>query len=227
MQPEFWHERWQQQQIGFHQKNINPYLQAFWPRVSAGTKGKVFVPLCGKSMDMRWLEDVGHDVVGVELSPIAARSFFETHGMAYSHTNDGRFDIFESESVRLYCGDFFRLTANDLAGVVAVFDRAALVALPPEMREHYAAHMRAMLSPQVRTLLVAFDYPQEEMAGPPFSVGQPEVQRLYAPFCEVALLHEEDILALEPRFREKGLTRLQEKIYLLTYNQGREDLCNR
>ena len=101
-------------------------------------------------------------------------------------------------------------------GVNAVYDRASLVALPPEMRAAYAAHMQHLLKPGTKTLLVAFDYSQHEMQGPPFSVQTPEVQALYGSWCDVQLLYTEDVLDREPGFRDKGLSRLQEQVYVLS-----------
>lgn len=218
MQPDFWLERWQQHQIGFHQDAINPYLQRFWPALGIAPGCRVFVPLCGKSGDMLWLRAQGHAVVGVELSPLAVRAFFAENELRATTRSQGRFDVHEADGIRIYCGDFFDLTAAEVAGVGAVYDRASLIALPPEMRPAYAGHMRRLLLPGTRTLLVAIDYPQQEMPGPPFSVQEPEVRALYANYCAIELLHSADILDQEPRFREKGLSRLQEKVYALTYN---------
>jgi thiopurine S-methyltransferase len=218
MQPDFWHERWQNKQIGFHQSEINLYLQEFWPALDSADGGRVFVPLCGKSRDMLWLRAQGCEIVGIELSPSAVQAFFDENGMPVKTSSNDRFSVFESDGIRIYCGDFFDLAPDDLAGVTAVYDRASLIALPPEMRVAYADHMEGLLSPGTKTLLIAFEYPQHEMAGPPFSVGEGEVRKLYGGHCAIEVLHVADILAQEPRFREKGLTRLQEKIYALTYN---------
>lgn len=219
MQSEFWLERWQQNQIGFHQGRVNPYLQQYWPQLGIAPGSRVFVPLCGKSNDMLWLRAQGHEVVGVELSELALRAFFEENALAMEVRREDEFLVFEGDGIRLYCGDFFRLQRSHLAGVSAVFDRAALIALPPGMRPDYAAHLQALLAPGTRTLLVAFEYPQQEMQGPPFSVEEAEVRSLFQA-SEIHLLQTADILADEPRFRDRGVTRLQEKVYALAYNPG-------
>lgn len=218
MQPDFWHERWQLNQIGFHQPDTNPYLQQFWPQLGVAPGSRVFVPLCGKSRDLLWLRAQGHAVVGVELSELAVQAFFEENRLVASVRPQGGFKVYEAVGIRLYCGDFFALTAADLAGVGAVYDRASLVALPPKMRPDYARHMLSLLAPGTKTLLVSFDYPQQEMQGPPFSVDEAQVRALYADQCAVRLLLAADILAQESRFRERGVTRLQEKVYALAYN---------
>jgi len=218
MHPDFWHERWQNKQIGFHQSEINLHLQEFWPVLDSADSSRVFVPLCGKSRDMLWLRAQGREVVGIELSPSAVQAFFDENGLPVKISSNGSFSVFESDGIRIYCGDFFDLAPDDLAGVTAVYDRASLIALPPDMRAAYADHMHGLLSPGTKTLLIAFEYPQHEMAGPPFNVHEQEVRALYGNHCRIELLHVADILDQEPRFREKGLTSLQEKIYALTYN---------
>ena len=225
MHADFWHERWQRNQIGFHQDGVNPYLPTYWPALDAGQGARVFVPLCGKTVDMRWLRSQGHTVLGVEISPLAVQAFFAEHDLPATVREVGRFRVYEADGICIYCGDFFDLTPGDLAGVRAVFDRASLVAFPPDMRSRYAAHMQALLAPGSRVLLVAFDYPQHEMQGPPFSVQAHEVQVLYERGCEVSLLHTADILAQEPHFRAKGITRLEENIYRLTFNPHQEFSC--
>jgi thiopurine S-methyltransferase len=218
MDTDYWCERWARSETGFHQNETNPHLQRFWPELNLASGSRVFVPLCGKSRDMLWLRGQGHEVVGVEICPLAVEAFFAESGLHASVTKHGAFSIYQTEGFRFYCGDFFQLTSEDIAGVSAVFDRASLIALPPSMRSAYAAHMQAILAPGVNTLLVTFDYPQHEMQGPPFSVKEPEVRALYEKTGEVRLLHSADILDKEPRFREKGLTQLQEKVFLVTHN---------
>lgn len=219
MDTDYWCERWVRSETGFHQNEINPHLRQFWPALNLTPGSRVFVPLCGKSQDMLWLRAQGHEVVGVEISPLAVEAFFAENNLQASATKHGTASIYQTEGLRLYCGDFFRVTAENMAGVSAVFDRASLIALPPSMRSAYAAHMQNILAPGVKTLLVTFDYPQHEMQGPPFSVQEPEVRALYEKTSEVRLLHSADILNKETRFRDKGITQLQENIFLVTYNK--------
>jgi thiopurine S-methyltransferase len=216
MQQEFWHERWQLNQIGFHNEEINRHLQQNWPVLNPEPGCRVFVPLCGKSNDMLWLLAQGYEVMGVELSPLAVEAFFIENGLPAATSQQGKFSVSETDGLRIYCGNFFDITAKDLAGVNAVYDRASLVALPLEMRADYSAHMQHLLKPGTKTLLVAFDYPQHEMQGPPFSVKAPEVLALYRSWCDVELLYTEDILDREPGFRARGVSRMQEQVYLLT-----------
>jgi thiopurine S-methyltransferase len=219
MDPEFWHARWANNQIGFHQDDINPYLRHFWPVLGLRPKARVFVPLCGKSRDLLWLREQGFDVVGVELSHLAVQAFFEENDLSATVTSSGGLVSHRAEGITLYCGDFFALTPAMLGNVAGVFDRAALIALPPKMRLAYVNHMAQLLPAGATTLLITFEYPQHEMAGPPFSVPEEEVRALYGGWCAVELLGGFDILSQEPRFREKGVTALHEKVYRLACRQ--------
>ena len=216
MNKEFWLERWERAEIGFHQNDVNPYLLRYWKELQPAPGGEVFVPLCGKSLDMLWLRQQGCKVLGVELSPIAVRDFFAENGMALAHSRSGQFDCCEADGIRILCGDFFDLRKEDMAKVSAVYDRASLIALPPEMRERYARHLADILPPGTQILLVTVDYPQAEMQGPPFAVSVSEVEALYGKCAGIRLLAGEDVLEQNPRFRQRGVSRMQENIFLLT-----------
>jgi thiopurine S-methyltransferase len=212
----FWHERWQQNQIGFHNKAVNSHLQSFWPILQTAQNRKVFVPLSGKTKDILWLLEQGCEVVAVELSPLAVQALFAENNLQPEVFQTECFTVNQIDGLRVYCGDFFQLTINELDVCNVVWDRASLVALPVNMREAYADHMQHLLNPGSQILLVAFNYHQTEMQGPPFSVNQQEVQVLYGSWCDVQLLCTEDILDREPHFRDRGLTSMQEQVYLLT-----------
>ncbi|MDO8262921.1 MAG: thiopurine S-methyltransferase [Gallionella sp.] len=216
MKNEFWLERWERDEIGFHQNEINPYLCQYWKELHVAHDGEVFVPLCGKSRDLLWLRKQEHPVLGVELSAIAVQAFFKENGLTPDHVTAGKFDRYEADGIHILCGDFFDLNKDDLAKVSAVYDRASLIALPPEMRERYARHLVSILPPATQILLITFDYPQPEMPGPPFAVSTGEVEALYLGYAEVRLLAHLDVLPQNPHFQGRGLSRLQENIFLLT-----------
>ena len=217
MEPEFWHQRWASNQIGFHEDQVNAYLTRHYADLGLAPGETVFVPLCGKSVDLRWLADQGARVVGVELSPIAVESFFAEQGLTPRTRKEGAFLVWESGRIRVLCGDYFALAASDLAGVHVVYDRAALIALPPERRADYVAHLDRLLPGAHRTLLITLEYQQEQMQGPPFSVAEREVHSLFAS-ARVERLGVQDVLADNSRFREKGLTRLLECAYRIEQN---------
>lgn len=215
MKKEYWLERWRQEEIGFHQGEINPYLRQYWPELQVVPGKQVFVPLCGKSRDMIWLREQNLSVLGVELSPLAVEAFFKENEYSPRHTVGEKFDHWDADGIGILCGDFFDLEKDDLE-MGAVYDRASLVALPPETRRAYADHLLRILPPAIRILLITFDYPQSEMSGPPFAVSTAEVEILYGKCADVRLLAKLDVLAENPRFQQRGISRLQESIFLLT-----------
>ncbi|WP_394004686.1 thiopurine S-methyltransferase [Luteimonas sp. WGS1318] len=212
MHPEFWHERWSSHRIGFHLDAPLPLLLTHWPTLDLTPDARVFVPLCGKSLDMVWLAAQGHRVLGVELSEHAVRQFFDERGLVpeVHETAAGRHHV--AGPYELIAGDAFALDTALLADCVAVYDRAALVALPPELRAVYAATAWRQLPAGCRGLLVTLEYPQDQKNGPPFSVETDEVHRLLDGHWHVRLLERRDILAREPDF---GVSALSTSVYRL------------
>ena len=216
MEPAFWIERWQRGETGFHQQDVNSELRRQWPALGIAAGSTVFVPLCGKSVDMLWLRAQGLRVLGVELAEQAVVEFFAEHGLRAVRQVRHGLPCHEADGIGLYQGDFFDLPAAALTGVAAAYDRAALIALPPPMRVRYARHMAAVLPPQAPILQLTMEYAQAELAGPPFSVRADELQALYGHRYRLQALSRRDTLAQEPRFRERGLNALLEGCYLLT-----------
>jgi thiopurine S-methyltransferase len=213
MDPNFWHERWKTNQIGFHQDEINACLVRYWPSLAPSLGGRVLVPLCGKTRDMFWLLEQGFAVVGVEISPIAVEAFFAENRLTPAVTREARCIRWKIEALEILCGDFFELERGDIGTCHGVYDRAALIALPPGMRPRYVNHLSTLLDRHARGLLITLDYNQSEMEGPPFSVSDAEVSRLFACANRVQQLCRTDILSSQPRFRERGLTRLSEQAW--------------
>ncbi|WP_019894178.1 thiopurine S-methyltransferase [Hydrogenovibrio halophilus] len=208
MQADFWHQMWHSGRVGFHQADINRFLQAHWQRLGLDNQTSVLVPLCGKTLDMLWLKELGHSVIGVELSEKALQDFLEEHRLVGTPTSHPDLTGYEVDGLALFCGDFFHLRARDCAEVGAVYDRAALIALPPSMRQDYVAHMKAILPQTVPQMLIAMEYDQAALSGPPFSVGRAEIERLYAPDYHVDVLES-------VRFERKGVATV-ETAYRLT-----------
>jgi thiopurine S-methyltransferase len=215
MHHEFWHERWQTGQIGFHQPDVHPFLARWWPELGLPRETRVYVPLCGKSLDMVWLAQRGHCVTGSELSPVAIREFFSDRGLLPSQARAGSYLRHTGGPYEIFEGDALELTAAVLGTVGAAYDRAALVALPPAMRTRYAASLARLLPAGARALLVAFEYPQELKGGPPFSVEAAEVRRLFGPAFAVREVERRDVIAENPKFAELGIPALYETGFLL------------
>lgn len=215
MHAEFWQARWTRSEIGFHSPEVNPYLQRHWPGLGLSEGSRVLVPLCGKSLDLAWLAGQGHRVLGVELAQKAVEDFFSEQQLQPQISQAGGFRLYRAGAVEIYCGDFFALTAQQLGDCTALYDRAALIALPAEMRGRYVAQLSQLLPRGCQGLLVTLDYEQERMDGPPFAVPDSEVQRLFTAPWQLATLESGDVLSENLKFIQRGLQRLDERIYRL------------
>ncbi|WP_269790445.1 thiopurine S-methyltransferase [Stenotrophomonas sp. Iso1] len=215
MHPEFWLQRWQDGQIGFHQADVMPLLQKHWPSLELPAGSRVLVPLCGKTLDMHWLAAQGHRVLGVELSSLAVEQFFSEAGLTPQRHRSAFGEHYIAGPIEIICGDAFALDAELLADVVGVYDRAALIALPPQLRQHYRDTVYARLPQGCQGVLITLEYPQDEKQGPPFSVEQPEVEALFAAPWQVGLLERRDILDQQPDFRAQGVSALWTSVYQL------------
>ena len=216
MQPEFWLDRWRAAQIGFHQSQVDRHLTAYWPALKVAPQSRVFVPLCGKSLDLLWLRGQGNEVIGVELSPVALEAFCIEHGILAKRRSVGDFDLYDAQGFTLFCGDFFKLAPALLGTVSAVYDRGSLISWRPDLRTSYVEHMTALTAPGTRTLLIAVEYPAAQMSGPPFPVTADAIERLYAPHHSIRQLARHQVLELEPRLTARGLKELHEVCYELT-----------
>jgi thiopurine S-methyltransferase len=212
---DFWHERWRTGQTGFHQQTVHPFLERWWPGLGVRPGARVYVPLCGKSLDMAWLADRGHPVVGSELSRIAIDDFFAGQSLQPTATARGDFTCHAAGSYRIVEGDALALTPDVTGPLEALYDRAALVALPPGMRGSYFESLARLLPRGAHGLLVSFDYPQEMKGGPPFSVEAQEILGHCAGRFVVRELERVDILAESPKFAEFGIPALHEVAYAL------------
>lgn len=215
MEADFWHNRWENNLTGFHLNEVNPYLKANWSALNLKSDSRIFVPLCGKSLDLMWLAEQGHQVIGCELSELAVEAFFSENKLAVERSQIGDLELWQSEKISIFCGDIFNLTAELLGKIDAVYDRASLIALPPTMRQDYAAKM-SELAQTAPKLLITLEYEQSKMDGPPFSVSVNEVNALYDTKYQVKQLSAQDVLGNNEKFREKGLDYMNECIYQLT-----------
>ncbi|MFL1403908.1 thiopurine S-methyltransferase [Marinobacter sp. M1N3S26] len=205
MEHEFWHTRWEKGEIGFHEGTVNKYLHDHWPEFSGDRTDTVLVPLCGKAHDMWWLHDRGHPIIGVELSKVACKDFFEeAEEKAKVHPGEP-FTTFRHDDLELWCGDFFQLVPDDLKHVRMVYDRAALIAMPPEMRRNYVEHLTTVIPDGTRILLITLDYDSSEMQGPPFNVSDQEVYDLYGEDYKIRHILSQDMGRDNPFAKRKGL----------------------
>lgn len=208
-----WNARWRDGQIAFHQSCVSASLKAYADRVWPDTVGRILVPLCGKTLDMVFLAERADAVVGVEYVEQAVGEFFAERRLSpqVERTPHTRY---RADRYTLFAADFFALEPEDLGVIDAVFDRASLVALDAEARNGYAAHMRSILPPGARMLLISFDYDQTKMEGPPFSVPPDDVGRLFQDGFHVEHLATRDML--DDMFRMRGLAAMRETVFALT-----------
>lgn len=215
MDHSFWNERWQKGETGFHRARPHDQLVRFWPTLGLPAGSTVFVPLCGKSLDMVWLAEAGHRVIGAELSELAVDSFFAERGLAPEVEEVPDFKVKRAGPYEIWCGDIFALPANAVAGAAAVYDRAALVAFPPAMQPRYADKLTELTPAGTPILLVGLDYEQARMSGPPFATSLQSVVSLFGPKHDIAVLEARDGIEMSPNLRDRGLDHLVESLYLL------------
>ena len=188
----------------------------YWSEIADREGQQVLVPLCGKSLDIIWLAAQGCQVLGVECSELAVQQFIDEQQLVVTSSLQDEFILYQADDIQLLQGDFFKLNATLLQSVTAVYDRASLIALPAEMRAQYVELLQHILPPSVSILLVTLDYDQALMQGPPFAVSHNEVERLYLPSFDISLLDERNVINELPRFRERGLTHMIERVYKIT-----------
>jgi len=213
MERKFWVDRWKRNRIGFHQVNYNVWLTKYWGDLGLDSSSTVFVPMCGKSLDMRWLEQQGHLVRGIDLAGIALEAYFAEGHEEFRQVAQGSLTRYEGRSSVLFCGDFFELTAVDSTGVAAAFDRGALVALGPNHRGNYVDHMLRVLPEGSQILLVTLEYDQHLVSGPPFSVLPEEVETLYESRCSIEVLESAPTDLVPPHFQAHGVESAVECVY--------------
>jgi len=209
MEADFWHKKWEINEIGFHITEANPLLVKYFPALDLKKTNRVFVPLCGKTLDIGWLLSNGYRVVGAELSKTAIEQLFQGLGIEPIISMIDSITHYSGDNIDIFVGDVFLLTKDLLGPVDAIYDRAALVALPELMRERYTAHL-ATITNNAQQLLISFDYDQNAMAGPPFSISNEEIKRHYDSIYHVNQLGSHDVAG-----GLKGICKANENVWLL------------
>ena len=208
---EFWHARWQSQNIGWHRAMFNDLLVKHWPKLNAVEDGKVLVPLCGKSLDMLWLAKQGYSVIGIDMVEQAVKSFFADNQLEFESIKIGKHKKFSSQPFTLFHGNILDLEAGVIQAD-AWYDRAALIALNPSDRKDYVNQIRQQTKIGAVGLLITFSYPQEQMNGPPFALHDDDVTDLFCDGFEVEFLEKID---LEDE-KKRGLTDITSSVFKIT-----------
>lgn len=211
-----WLQCWRDHRIDFHQQAVNQFLPRFWPSLELARGSRVFVPLCGKSLDMIWLAKQGHEVIGVELSSIAVRAFFRENHLKPVRRQIGQFTLWKHGKLSILCGDYFSLTGQDLGHIDTVYDRAALTALPEDIRRLYIAHLKLIVAETAKVfLLTTEDAEAKESPDEAFGVAE-EIKKLYSKDYEIDLAHVESVFEINPELPDKPPERTEYKVYRLS-----------
>lgn len=192
MEADFWHQKWERGEIAFHQSQANPFLVAHFDNLNLAKGSRVFLPLCGKTLDIAWLLTNGFRVAGAELSKIAIDELFQSLSLKPQIAEAGNLMHYSAEDIDIFVGDIFDLSAQMLGRIDAIYDRAALVALPAELRKKYAAHLTSITNTAPQ-LLIAYEYDQALVDGPPFSISAEEVKQRYGASYTLAALESKDV----------------------------------
>lgn len=210
-----WLEFWRDQRTDFHQSLVNPLLCRFWPSLESTRSSRVFVPLCGKSLDMLWLSQQGHEVIGVELSPVAVEGFFRENGLHPVQTQVGRFTLWNDGDLSILCGDYFALTAEDIGHVDTVYDRASLTALPENIRGRYVEQLSRLVPKTAKILLLTIEDAAEDATMAQANGIDAEITSLFTSKFDIDLAYVESVFELDPESPQLPAKRAEHKVYRL------------
>lgn len=192
METSFWHQKWESNQIGFHENKANSLLVKYIEELKLSEGSRIFVPLCGKTCDIPWLLSNGYKVVGAELSRLAVEQLFQENHIEPTISKLGKLVLYSAKDIDIFVGDIFNLSSEMLGPVDAIYDRAALVALPKTMRQEYAKHLIKITANKPQ-FLISFEYDQNKMPGPPFSINKDELNTHYRDTYSLSLLESTDL----------------------------------
>ena len=209
MDKEFWHNLWENNQIGFHLNEVNELLLKYFDNLNLSKASTIFVPLCGKSLDIPWLLSKGHKVVGIELNEGAIKELFKSMKITPEVSQDNSMIVYKSENITIFVGDIFDLSYEQTGHIDVIYDRAALVALPEQMRVQYTAHI-LNITKSAPQLLISLEYNQSLRDRAPFSVTKDEISDHYKEHYKISLLYCSDTTV-----KSKNDFEAIEKVWLL------------
>ena len=218
MNNSFWQKCWERNLLGFHQHDVHPFLAEYFDKRLLATDRHVFVPLCGKTLDMAYLAKL-MQVTGNELSDIACRDFFIGNNIAYQKHNVGEFEKYTCQQLTLLQGDFFKLSANAIDRIDWIYDRAALIALPTTMQQQYVNHLKTFFSSQTRLFLVTVEFPIEQLIGPPCAITETDVKSLFSGF-KIECIATHEIKDKQFAQRKLDVDYLLEKLYIISIDDA-------
>ncbi|MGF1670482.1 MAG: thiopurine S-methyltransferase [Balneolaceae bacterium] len=205
MEISFWENKWRQGQIGFHMEDGYEPLKKYWDKLDLPKQSTVFVPFCGKSVDLVWLAGNGASVLGIEVIEQAVQEFFHEQHIAPNIQKSGDFTIYKSGPIQIIHGNFFHITKSSFPDIDVIYDKGGLVAVPEEKQTEYVDHLLNLANPHTKILLHHFEYPQNEMSGPPFSVPLSRIKELFGDGYSIRTLLQETTNKKYEKFAERGL----------------------
>lgn len=206
MNYDFWSRRWSRNETGWHQQEVHPKLKQYWPELGLERNATILVPFCGKSLDLKWLAKRHQKVIGIELVTKPVEEFMQEHYEDYQLQEENSFHIYKAQNLEIWQGDFFEFGDGGFSSIDGIYDRGSLVSLPPDMRKKYGRHICRLSNAQTQILLIVYDYNQDEMNGPPFSVPRDEVEQHFRDDFQIKQLLNKSILEEVDGFRQKGLS---------------------
>lgn len=214
MENHYWLDKWQNNDIAFHENNINTHLKIYLEKLNLNPGDTILVPLCGKTKDMLWLAECGLQVIGIELSPIACHDFFAELNITPQITKLSHFTKYQYNNIQILCGDIFTLSNSDLPIIHAIFDCKSLIALPPNLRKKYVDHILGCTGDNIKILLLVLDTNCHTNT-PPYSVNNIEVELLYGSHFKIELLKALPFTTIPEHLLKKGYSEITENVYLL------------
>jgi thiopurine S-methyltransferase len=211
-----WLKLWRDRRTEFHQKTVNKFLAQFWSGLQLIQGSRVFVPLCGKSLDMIWLANEGYKVIGVELSPVAVKAFFRENHLRPVRRRMGKFTVWEHGNIAIFCGDYFSLDKADLGHIDMVYDRAALTALPEDIRKLYVAQLRLIVPESAKVFLLTTEDTEENLADQMATPVDREITSLYSADFHINLAHVESVLEIDSESPNQSSKTSEYKVYRLS-----------
>jgi thiopurine S-methyltransferase len=215
-----WLKFWRDERTDFHQSAVNPLLSKFWSSLDLTPGSRVFVPLCGKSLDIVWLAQQDHEVVGVKLSPVAVAEFFRENGLQPVQRQMGAFTLWSAGKLGILCGDYFALTKAVLGQFDTVYDRSALTALPENIRSQHVAQLRRLVPDTAKVFLLTVEDAAENATMQQTNGVDEEIKTLYSAGFKIDLAYVESVFEADPESPELPVRRAEYKVYRLSAKQS-------
>lgn len=214
-----WEDCWSVGKTFFHRSAYHPMLVEHIEKLINGRSNLViFIPLCGKSLDIKYLYDLGHTVVGVEGAKSPIEEFFGEHNLEFTKSDcpsvNGSVYKNGDNRIRIYHGDMFDFNGKDEVKFSGVWDRGSFGAINKTDRPKYVELLTSMVTEDCQYLLNTYDYNPEQFSGPPHCFTDEEMLGYWGHKWNITRIHYEDVN--NDSKREKGVEYFNEQVHHLT-----------